>query len=176
MKWPIFALIVLLVVVIYQSLFRVIDLGLFVPDILLLLVLGSVWSFNNYDFIFFAVLGGVWMEIFAGLPIGALSLGLIIIGSIAYLVLNRWLFSEKPWQYFLGAVMLGTLVTKLWLWAYLNVLSNMDFIGVNVGIALVWRSFIPTLLVNLILIYPIFASMELLAKYLQNFSRNKLQL
>ncbi len=176
MKWPLFALLIFLIVVIYQSFFRVVDFGLFVPDLFLLIVLASVWSFNNYDFIFIALLAGTWMEIFAGLPIGALSLGLITMGSLAYIVLNRWLFSEKPWQYFLGAVVIGTFFTKLWLWLYLNFLNNMDLIGVNVGIALVWRSFLPTLLVNLLLIYPIFASMELLAKYLQNFSRNKLQL
>ncbi len=176
MKWPLFTLIVFSVVVVYQSVFRVVDLGLFVPDLMLLLVLASVWSFNNYDFIFFALLGGTWLEIFSGLPIGAISLGLIILGSLAYLVLNRWLFSEKPWQFFLGAVALGTLFAKFWLWAYVNMLSNMDLIGLDVGIALVWRSFLPTLLVNLLLIYPIFAGMELLAKYLHNFSRDKLQL
>lgn len=176
MKWPIFALIVLFVVIVNQTIFRVIDFGLFVPDLLLLITLAVVWSFNNHDFVFFGVVGGTWLEILAGLPIGSFSLGLVLIGSAAFLVLNRWLFSEKPWQYFLGAVILGTALIRVWLWFYVGLLANMEVIGVGLSIGMIWHSLFPALLANLLLIYPVFAATEFLAKYLQNFSRNKLQL
>lgn len=58
MKWLLYVLIILLIAIIDQSLFSVFHLGLFTPDLLLLFVLSVVWSFNNYDFLIFAVLGG----------------------------------------------------------------------------------------------------------------------
>lgn len=176
MKWVIYITAIVAVVILNQTLFRVIDFGFFVPDLLLLFTLAVVWSFNNYDYIIFGLLGGTWLEVFAGLPVGSYSLGLILIGSIAYIVVNRWLFSEKPWQFFLGSVILGTVIMKLWLWLYVNLLANMEMISIALSINMVWRTLLPTLLVNLLLIYPVFASIELAAKYLQNFTKHKLQL
>lgn len=176
MKWVIYVVLILLVVVINQTIFRVAGLGFFVPDLLLLLTLSAVWSFNNYDYLIFGILGGTWLEVLSGLPVGSISVGLILIGSLAYMVLNRWLFSEKPWQYFLGAVVAGTMLLRLWLWLLTTFLANLDMVGVTVGIGYVWRGFLPALAVNLLLIYPVFILTEILARYLQNFSKNKLQL
>lgn len=176
MKWVIYITTIAVTVILDQTLFRVIDFGFFVPDLLLLFTLAVVWSFNNYDYIIFGLLGGAWLEVFAGLPMGSYSLGLILIGSIAYVVVNKWLFSEKPWQFFLGSVILGTTVVKLWLWLYVNLLANMELIGITLSFSMVWKTLLPTLLANLLLIYPVFASIEIAAKYLQNFTKNKLQL
>ncbi len=176
MKWLLYILIIVIVVLINQTIFRLTDFGFFVPDLLLLFSLVVVWSLNNFDFLIFGILGGIWLEVFLGLPIGSLSLGLILVGSLAYLAINRWLFSEKPWQYFLGAVFLGTLLIRIWLWLFTTFLFNMEFTNLVVGIDYVWRGFLPALLVNLLLIYPVFAIVEIFAKYLQSFARNKLQL
>jgi hypothetical protein len=135
-----------------------------------------VWSLNNFDFLIFGIFGGIWLEVFLGLPIGSISLGLILVGSLAYLAINRWVFSEKPWQYFLGAVFLGTLFTRIWLWLFSTFLFNMKFSDLVVGIDYIWKGFLPALLVNLLLIYPVFIVVEIFAKYLQSFARNKLQL
>lgn len=176
MKWLLYILLIVIAVVINQTLFRIIDFGYFVPDLMLLLSLAVVWSFTNYDYLWFGLLGGTWLEILAGLPIGSFSLGLIFTGSIAYLVLNRWLFSEKPWQYFLGAVVLGTVLVRIWLWLYSNLLAGMEISTTAASVSVNWSSLLPAIIVNLLLIYPVFALIEIIAKYLQNFSRNKLQL
>jgi hypothetical protein len=176
MKWFIYILFIITVVVLNQTLFRVIEFGFFVPDLLLLFTLAVVWSFNNFDFLVFGLLGGTWLEILAGLPIGSLSIGIMLVGSLAHVILNRWLFSEKPWQYFLGAVALGTLLIRLWMWFYTALLAYWEFTSTSASFAVVWQGLLPALVVNLLLIYPIFALVEMLAKYAQNFSKNKLQL
>ncbi|HMQ01496.1 MAG TPA: rod shape-determining protein MreD [Candidatus Doudnabacteria bacterium] len=176
MKWLIYISFILTVVVANQTIFRLFEFSYFVPDLLLLLSLAVVWSFNNYDYLIFGLLGGVWLEIFAGLPIGSISLGVILISSLAYMILNRWVFSEKPWQYFLGAVALGTLLIRVWIWLYTTFLANIELGSVAVGSSYVWQSLLPALSVNLLLIYPVFALIEFFAKYLQNFAKNKLQL
>ena len=171
MKWFIYILFIITVVVLNQTLFRVIEFGFFVPDLLLLFTLAVVWSFNN---LIFGLLGGTWLEILTGLPVGSISLGIMLVGSLAHVILNRWLFSEKPWQYFLGAVALGTLLIRLWMWFYTSLLAHWEF--TSTSFAVVWQGLLPALLVNLLLIYPIFALVEMLARYVQSFSKNKLQL
>lgn len=176
MKWLFYILFIVFTVVVNQTLFRVVDFGFFVPDLILLFSLAVVWSFTNYDYVLIGLLGGTWLEVSSGLPVGSVSVGLILTASAAYLVLNRWLFSEKPWQYFLGAVVLGTVLIRVWLWLYANILAGMEISNTAPSVAVNLRALLPAILVNLFLIYPVFALVELMAKYLQNFSKNKLQL
>lgn len=167
MKWIVYILIILLVAIIDQSVFNVFHLGLYAPDLLLLFVLAVVWSFNNYDFLIFAVLGGFWLETLAGLPVGGLILGLIITGSLAYLLINRWLFSEKPWQYFFGAMVVGTILVHVWLWSYTNLLTMFDWSYITISGKMMLRGLLPALLVNSILTYPILIITESVAKITQ---------
>ena len=116
------------------------------------------------------------MELVLGLPIGAISLGLIITGTVTYLILNRWLFSEKPWQYFLLAVAIGTIVINLWMWLYVNILNVFEWSQFNISFVLISRRAFLALILNIMLIYPIYALIELIVHYLQTSSRNKIKL
>jgi cell shape-determining protein MreD len=167
MKWIIYILIIVAVVVIDQSLFNVFDLGRYTPDLLLLLVLATVWSFNNYDFLIFAGFGGFWLETLSGFPVGSLVLGLIITGSLAYILINRWLFSEKPWQYFFGAIVIGTILIHVWMWLYTSVLVIFQWSHVTVSGQDMLRGLIPALLINILFTYPILIIIESLAKLTQ---------
>jgi cell shape-determining protein MreD len=176
MKWLIYILITAIVIVIEQGLFRTIHLGAFAPDLFLLFTLAALWSSNNFDYLLFAVLGGFWMELVLGVPVGSMSLGLLLVGTVTYLVLNRWLFSEKPWQYFLLAVALGTVVSNLWLWLYVNMLSVFGWSNIQISLTVVTHRTLLALILNIILVYPIYAIIELIARYLQTKSRNKIKI
>lgn len=180
MKWLLYILLILLVVIIDQSVFNVFHLRSFTPDLLLLFTLAVVWSFNNFDFLIFAALGGFWMEVMTGVPVGSMIVGLILVGSMAYLIINRWLYSEKPWQYFLGAIILGTVIIHVWSWVYTGILFAFKWSPVVVTSGTMLRSLLPAILVNIVLTYPILIITELLAKLTQrsgnsfnNLSLNK---
>ena len=176
MKWLIYILITAIVIVVEQGLFRTIHLGSFAPDLFLLFTLAALWSSNNFDYLLFAALGGFWLELVVGLPVGSISLGLVLVGTAGYLILNRWLFSEKPWQYFLLAVALGTLVSNLWMWLYVNTLSMFQWSYIQISFSVItWRT-LSALILNILLVYPIYALIELIARYLQTKSRNKIKL
>lgn len=178
MKWLLYILLILLVVIIDQSVFNIIHLGHFTPDLLLLFTLAVVWSFNNFDYFIFAGIGGFWMETMMGLPVGSLIISLVLVGSLAYLIVNRWLYSEKPWQYFAGAIILGTIVVHLWLWLYTGLLYTFNWSEVVVTSGSMLRSLLPAILINLLLTYPIVIITELLAKFTQrsNNSFNNLSI
>ncbi len=170
MKWLLYVVIILLIAIIDQSLFNVFHLGLFTPDLLLLFVLSVVWSFNNYDFLIFAVLGGFWLETLSGFPVGSMILSLILIGSLSYLLINRWLYSEKPWQYFFGAMIVGTVIVHLFLWLYTNGLHVFGWTQIYVSGKMMLRSLLPALLMNTLFTYPILIITEWLAKITQRSS------
>lgn len=172
MKWFVYSLIILLIIIIDQSVFNVFHLGLFTPDLLLLFALAVVWSFNNFDFFIFATLGGFWIETMHGLPVGSLVLSLVACGSLAYLVINRWLFSEKSWQYIFAAVVIGTMVIHGWLWAYISFLEVLGWSHVAMSTTMMFHSLLPALIVNLILTYPVLVLVELVAKVAQKSSRS----
>ncbi len=176
MKWLIYILITAAVIVIEQGLFRVVHLGAFAPDLFLLLTLATLWSSNNFDYLIFAVFGGLWLELVTGLPVGSISLGLVIVGTGSYWILHRWLFSEKPWQYFLLAVVVGTFVQNVWLCVYVAVLSIFSWTYMQLNFSIIMHRTLLSLLLNIILIYPVYIVIELIVRYLQTASRNKLKL
>ncbi len=171
MKWFIYILIIVIVVVLQQGFFGVIDFGTYTPDLLLLIMLSIVWATNNFDFIIFALLGGLWTEIQYGLPIGTLVLSLLAIGSLAYLIINRWLFSDKSWQHFFGAVIISSILLHAWISFYTSTLFIFGWSQVAVSGRMFFHAALPTLLVNLILTYPIFLGTEILIGYIQKWSR-----
>lgn len=171
MKWFIYLVLIIAVIVIQQSIFNVLNLGFYTPDLLLLLTLSIVWANNNFDFVLFAVLGGFWTEVTFGLPVGSLVLSLLLIGSAAYLIINRWLFSEKSWQYFFGAVIISTVFFHAWLWIYTSTLFAFGWSDIAITGKMFLRGMLPVLLVNIILTSPIFVGTEVLVGYIQKWSR-----
>lgn len=171
MKWLVYILVIAIVVVIQQSIFNVLNLKVYTPDLFLLLTLALVWTTNNYDYIIFAMMGGFWSEVTYGLPIGTIMLGLMIAGSVAYLVINRWLFTEKSWQHFFGVVAASTIFLHFWFWFYTSLLFIFNWSEVVVVGRVFLGSLLPALLVNLLLTYPIFMGMELLTGWVQKLLR-----
>lgn len=171
MKWFIYVLLIALVVIIQQSIFNDLNLGIYAPDLFLLIVLAIVWSTNNFDFLWFAVLGGFWTETTYGLPVGTMILSLIIVGSLAYIVINRWLFSDKSWQYFFGAVGIGTVLLHTWEWIYTSILFLFGWSDIVIVASMFAQSILPALAVNLLLTYPMFLAIELLVGYIQKRTR-----
>ena len=171
MKWFIYILIIVAVVVLQQSFFNIWYLGPYTPDLLLLISLAIVLATNNFDFLLFALLGGFWTEVSYGLPVGSLIVSLIITGSLAYLIINRWLFSDKSWQHFFGAVAIGTIVLHLWLWIYTSMLFIFGWSEVAITGKMFLQSLLPSLFVNLLCTYPIFAGVEVLVGFIQKRMR-----
>lgn len=94
------------------------------PDLVLLIVL--IWTLvhGGASGVVWAFIGGLWLDIFSGGPIGASSLGLMVaalIASIGYRTLYRYNVLVP-----LFAVLLGTLAYSLIYLGILQVLALLD--------------------------------------------------
>ncbi|HEX3095530.1 MAG TPA: hypothetical protein VHQ20_00235, partial [Patescibacteria group bacterium] len=93
-----------------------------VPDLILLLVIALSLVFDTFDFLFVAVVGGLWLDVVYGLPIGSFTIPLALCGTISSYILRRWLFAEIQWFHFVGAITAATVLEKVWIWGYTNFL------------------------------------------------------
>ena len=176
MKWITYILAAALLVIINQSVLLVFDFGSFAPNLLLLVTLAFIVSFNNDDFIFFAGFGGLWMEAVTGLPFGSYILGLLLVAVVTRWIIDHWGFAHKDWRHFLGAIIIGSLAFHVWLWLYSNILFSVGWGTVSFGTIVMLKTLLPVLLANLILAYPIFILVEYIAKASQYWFRGKSRL
>lgn len=96
------------------------------PDLVLLIVL--IWTLvhGGASGVVWAFIGGIWLDIFSGGPVGASSLGLMVaamIASIGYRTLYRYNLLVP-----LFAVVLGTLAYSL---TYLGILHGLVLLDVS---------------------------------------------
>lgn len=174
MKWIIYVVIIGLLIVVNQTLFALFEFNGFVPNLMLLLVFAMIVSFETFDFIFFAVLGGVWMDVFTGLPIGSYTLGLLLLGFVTVWVINSWLLSNKNWRHFLGTIVIGSALMHVWLWFYSTLIFSVGWHPVSIDTSIMLRTLVPVLVANLVLAYPVFIFIEYIAGLLNRMQRRKI--
>lgn len=160
------------------GLFRVWSFYGTVPDLILLLTVSLALAFKNWDFLFVAIIGGVWTDILYGLPIGSFSLIYGLVGVLCAITFEKWLYTVGgiKWQYFLVTITVAGVISLAWLWAYTNILYAWHWSPVAISGLEVLKSGSLTLLANLVFAYPIYIGVEFLAKWLLRRNRNQLKL
>ncbi len=148
----------------------------FVPDLILLIVLALSLVFDNLDYLFFAFLGGFWLDIMFALPIGSFIIPLVICGVISSQFIRKWLFADIRWYHFVAAIIGATLILKLWLWGYTNLFYIFDWYNFSISGKQILNNLIFNILANVILAYPVYTIVEMLANSQLRWQKNKLQL
>lgn len=174
MKWVIYILAVAILVIINQTIFNLYEFRGFIPNLLLLFTLATIVSFEEWDFIFLAIFGGLWMDVMLGLPVGSNILGLLIICLLMVWLLNQWLLATKNWRHFLGAILIGSIFMHLWIWFYSSAIQAIGWHWVSVDTEIMLKTLLPGLLANLLLAYPVFIFVELIAGLIGRWSRHKI--
>ncbi len=147
-----------------------------VPDFVLLLVIALSVVFENYDYLFAAVLGGIWLDIVYGLPIGSFSIPLTVCGALSGFVLRRWLFAEVRWYHFLGAIAAATVLVKLWIWGYTNMLFIFNWHSFGISSKQIFGNLVFSILANAILGYPVYVIVEMFARSQLRWQKHRLKI
>jgi cell shape-determining protein MreD len=162
-----FKLLVLVVLVLVLSFGLLPALGLShaLPALLLLTVLVLALESDTADMVLVAFLGGIWTDIFVGLPIGSYALGLVTVGLCVTAIFRYLLFARvSVWQFIvltIGAVF------GLWLWLLVYPWLLFWF-GLHVVVPAVesWvKLLLPTLFATLLAAYPVYAGILLLLRW-----------
>jgi cell shape-determining protein MreD len=147
-----------------------------VPDLILLIVIALSLVFETYDYLFFALVGGFWLDVVYGLPIGSFTIPLILCGTISTYLLRQRLFSEIRWYHFVGAIAAATILLKLWIWAYTNILMTFNWSSFGVSGPQILSNLALGIIANVILAYPVYVIVEMFARSQLRWQKNKLTL
>lgn len=146
------------------------------PDLILLLVIALSLVFDNYDYLFVSVIGGFWLDIVYGLPIGSFIIPLALCGTISTFVLRKTLFSQIQWYHFVGAIVGATILLKLWIWGYSNMLFIFQWYDIAVSGPQILKNIIFSIFGNILLAYPVYVIVEAFARSQLRWQKNKLTL
>jgi hypothetical protein len=124
MKYLFYLALIVLVILVDFGLLVPLGLSWAVPSIFLLIVICISLEYGSLDFLWFAVLGGLWLDIFFALPLGSFSGAYLLLGLAAYLSYGR-LLAESGWKYYLVFILLAQGFMLLWLWGFTNVLFRL---------------------------------------------------
>ncbi len=176
MKYLIYAIVVICLAALESSVFAVLGTGSFYPSFLLLAVISVALAFDNYDYVFFGLVGGVLFDILYGLPVGSFTIPLIACGVLVTGVIRKILFTDINWQHFILIVIFATLLIHLWLGFYVNLLSITEWSAITLNWMQLLKKLPWSIAANLIFAYPVFVSVEKLAEWNQRFGRNNIRL
>ena len=147
-----------------------------VPDLILLIVIALSLVFDGLDYLFVSILGGFWLDVVYGLPIGSFTLPLLFCGAISSFLLRKWLFSEVRWYHFIGAIVAATVLLKFWIWIYSNILFAFHWYSVSLSSGQIARNLIWSIVANIILAYPVYIIVEMFARSQLRWQKNKIKL
>lgn len=147
-----------------------------VPDLILLLVIALSLVFDNFDYLFVGLIGGFWMDVVYGLPIGSFIIPFALCGAISSFFLRKWLFSEIKWYHFISAIIVATLFVKLWIGFYTNLLVIFHWFPYAVS----WKQLLKNIsfgvIANIVLAYPMYVIVEMFARSQLRWQKNKIRL
>ena len=176
MKYLVYIIALIISVALTVGLFGNFRLAGVVPDLILLLVVVAAVELESRDFLFLSLAGGIWMDIFYGLPIGSFALGYALCGSLAYALFHSAAALEFNWKYFLSLVAGALILLYGWLWLYTNLLAAAHLSPLRVNLAQTARHFLFILIYNLILAFPVYWAFTRASRLSAKISRKPLQL
>lgn len=147
-----------------------------VPDLILLVVIALALTSDNFDYLFFGLVGGFWLDIVYGLPIGSFTIPLLLCGTISSVLIKKWLFSEIRWYHFIGAIAAATILLKLWIWGYSNALFLFNWYHLAVSGKQILSNLPFSLIGNILLAYPVYVIVEMIVNSQLRWQKHKIRL
>ncbi len=168
MRAWILTILIVVSVIFTQTILRLIDFNGFVPNLLLLFVVFFAQSSDDFEYLILAAAGGMWIEVLSGLPIGAVSLGLVFSATLVYLFVHRFLLKNRDWRYYFVFVVFSIFFGQLWLWIYTQVLSYFQIYKVVVDFGTIWHISWKIVVMNLIIAVPVYFISDYFLARIQN--------
>jgi hypothetical protein len=176
MKYVAYVIIILLLIGLSFGVIVPLGVGWLVPSLLLLVTLCIVLEYGSLDFLWFALVGGIWLELFYGLPVGSFAGAYLLIGLSGYVLSQRLLLADGTWRYYFVGVIIGEGVLLLWLWAYTGLLHGVNWSAFAVSGTQLWRHWWAAMLIALIFSLPVYGIITGAVRWINRKLRQPLKL
>lgn len=176
MKYIIFIIVVGAIIGVTFGLFSSWGWNGLVPDLILLLVIALALTADYFDYLFLSIIGGFWLDVVYGLPIGSFTIPLLVCGTISSFLIRKRLFSEIHWYHFVGAIAAATILLKLWIWGYSNTLFLFNWYHLAVSGKQMLSNISLSLIANILLAYPVYVIVEMFVNSQLRWQKHKIRL
>lgn len=124
-----------------------------------LLLILTVLTALQRDFkgcMFVAAVSGIFLDCYTGIFFGSFTFAFIILSFLLRVIAERTAMQDLNWKYVLIALTASLLFVDLFLWQYNVVMSKAALAHFTVDWRLARRHFIPELMYNALLLYPVY--------------------
>jgi rod shape-determining protein MreD len=143
-----------------------------VPNCILLFLVVTAIEKQNFDFVFVALVGGLFLDFYNGTVVGGYALSFLLIGFLLQSAVNLFVVEELKWQILAVIVVLSVAFLDVSIW-------GISFFGYKIGVGgffLDWRvlraTFPGSLLYDGLLFYPIYFFANLLRNWISTMQYN----
>lgn len=144
-----------------------------VPNIPLLLVIIVALFEDKNDYIIFSLFGGLTFDFYSGLFPGSFTLAFLILGTLIQQISKHILDVNSRAIYLPLFLFLGLALTDVWIWIFSSFTFAFHFWVLPIHLQYFFKTFAPSFIYNLILIYPLYAIWIILQDYLVGFEKNR---
>ncbi len=170
MKYLIYLAALLVLAGFNVGIFRSLPLAGQVPNLLFLFVLCFVLEKKDYDFFFVAFFTGLFLDLYATGFFGGWTLGLLLVVVALHGFANWLTVVGLNWKSLGFVLTAALLLLNLELWLYGLVISRFNWSGSYVPLNAYVRAFLPQLLYDGLLLYPVYVYYNLIMRWVENLS------
>ncbi len=173
MKYLVYLVVIYLLLILNFGVFGELRLIGAVPNLMLLFVISLALISESLEFVAVALFAGIIWDTYGSLPIGSFALGFVIVGLLANLLFRKVFFYNFNWKHFPLAVISGIIVLSLWLWIYTATLAHFHLALFPINFKQLLHSLLPTLIYNLLLMYPVYGLTIAVNRWIISFQKNR---
>lgn len=144
-----------------------------VPQLVLLLVVLVAAERKNLDYIFVAIMGGIFLDFTTSLAFGSYTLSFLIIGFAAKFLFDEMLLARSPLKHIPWIVSSAILFQYLWIWLYNGTLIRFHSSYLPLRISDAMLIAIGAIIYTLLLLFPAYWIIEKLNDYIERLENRK---
>ncbi len=154
MKYLIYVGVIVLLLALEAGVFTQFAIRGAIPDLIFLMVIYFATKHEDLDSYGIALLGGLFTDLYSGLPIGTMTLGYLIVAGLIHVVFHSVTIHEVRWKQIPFVVSAAVVLLYGWMVGYTWLLVQIHLTGEVLVAADVRTRILPSLVYNFILLYP----------------------
>ncbi len=169
MKYVIYLISIILLLGINLGLFTQIPLKGQIPNLLFLFALCASLEKKDFDFFFISFVCGAFLDFYSTGFFGGFTLAFLTVSLCMHLVASNILVMEFNWKTLSAALAVSLLTVDIILCLYGFMAFKFNWTSGYTGFKIIMSGFIPSLVYNGLLLYPVYLFSNFVKRTLDNF-------
>ena len=173
MKYFIYLITILISIGLTAGIFSLFPILRGVPQLLLVLVIVVAVARKNLDFIFIAIVAGIFLDLLTSLAFGSYILSFAFLGFLSKYIFREYLITSNTWKHLPWIISIAILIQHIWFWVYNSLLFRFDQLALPIGLVdIIFTSF-GAIIYTAILFFPAYWMIEKISQFMEKLDLRK---